>query len=189
MIPNFIELHDDWDSAVPENGPILFVGTGIPEKGLGVALEAFSQWRKGDSRDLHVVGSIANQEHKAGVNYRGFLTGNALWEAYRAASIVVVPSTWQEPCPTVALEAMAFGRPVIGSAVGGIKDIVVDRETGMLVPPNDVAALVGAFNTLTANRGMLSAMGRNGRKRVREFSVDQVVPRIEHLYASVQTSA
>jgi glycosyltransferase involved in cell wall biosynthesis len=189
VIPNFVDVLDAAGTPVPENGPIVFVGTEIPDKGLSVILRAFSQWEDRGSRELHVVGAIHNREPSAGVSYLGFLTGDALWDAYRSASLVVVPSTWQEPCPTVALEAMVFGRPVIGSAVGGLIEIVEHGHTGILVPPNDEAALIEAMRDLTEDAALSRLMGQNARTRVRDYSAGHVVPIIEELYVALRDSA
>ena len=64
---------------------------------------------------------------------------------YERASVVVCPSQ-REGFGVVCAEAMAHGRPVVASAVGGLRDLVVDSETGLLVPPGDVAALRAALS-------------------------------------------
>jgi glycosyltransferase involved in cell wall biosynthesis len=94
----------------------------------------------------------------------------------------VVPSVWSDPCPTVVLEAMAAGRPVVGAASGGIIDMVVDGSTGLLVPPGDSAALAGALAALLSQPETARAFGIAGRRRAREFTVSAVVPRIEQMY-------
>jgi glycosyltransferase involved in cell wall biosynthesis len=63
---------------------------------------------------------------------------------------------------------MAHGRPVVASAVGGLLDLVVDGETGVLVPPRDVAALRGALERLLADAALRRRLGEAGRERIRE---------------------
>ena len=63
----------------------------------------------------------------------------------QGAAVVAMPSTYPEGLGLVALEAMAAGAPVVGTAIGGIPESVIDGETGWLVPPGDVAALAAAL--------------------------------------------
>jgi glycogen synthase len=97
---------------------------------------------------------------------------------------VIVPSIWDDPCPTVVLEAMAAGRPVIASATGGIVDMVVDKVTGLLVAPGDASALAQAISSVLRDPQAAQAFGAAGRDRAREFTVSAVVERVERLYAN-----
>jgi D-inositol-3-phosphate glycosyltransferase len=81
-----------------------------------------------------------------------------------ADAVVCVP--WYEPFGIVPLEAMACGRPVVASAVGGIQDTVVDQVTGLLVPPRRPDALAGALRDLLASPTRGAAFGIAGRDRV-----------------------
>jgi glycogen(starch) synthase len=119
-----------------------------------------------------------------GADWVGELPHDEVLSLFRSARIVVVPSVWSDPCPTVVLEAMAAGRAVVGAASGGIVDMVVDGVTGVLVPPGDVSALAQAIATLLSDPEAAQQFGRAGRNRVREFTVSAVVERIEHMYAS-----
>jgi glycogen(starch) synthase len=103
---------------------------------------------------------------------------------FRSARAVIVPSIWDDPCPTVVLEAMAAGRPVVASASGGIRDMVVDGVTGLLVAPGDVSALAQAISSVLRDPRAAKAFGAAGRDRAREFTVSAVAERIERLYAS-----
>jgi len=95
----------------------------------------------------------------------GWLTPEETIRAYSASRIVVVPSVWHEPFGLVAVEAMAASRPVVASRTGGLADIIVDGETGLLVPPNDPAALADAIARLLAEPDTRARMGAAGRLR------------------------
>lgn len=100
----------------------------------------------------------------------------AVWAA---ADVVVVPSTDPEPFGRVAVEAMAFARPVIAAAHGGLVEIVQDGVTGLLVRPRDADALTQAMATLAADPALRAAMGQAGQARQAEvFSVDAYAARV-----------
>jgi starch synthase len=107
------------------------------------------------------------------------------------ATVFVCPSVY-EPLGIVNLEAMACGTAVVASAVGGIPEVVVHGETGLLVPYDEAdprgfeAALTSAVADLLADPGRAAAMGRAGRERaVAEFDWDAIARRTEEVYRSV----
>ena len=102
--------------------------------------------------------------------------------AWRRSLIGLVPSVCPETFGLVALEAMAAGRAVIASHIGGLPDVVVDGETGMLVPPGDPLALQNAIQRLLSDRGLSCRLGQAAQRRTAEFSAEAVVPRLECLY-------
>lgn len=104
-------------------------------------------------------------------------------QLYSHAEVFVCPSVY-EPFGLINLEAMACGTAVVASAVGGILEVVVDGETGILVPPKNPAELAAALGRLLANPEEAAAMGRAGRARVDErFSWQAVARKTEDLYA------
>ena len=113
-----------------------------------------------------VLVTRAQHEPEAGVEiHRDLTPGDArLLELYRSCDALVVP-TLADCFSMAALEAMACGMPVVISAVGGIPEIVLDRETGFLVPPGDGRALLEAIEALLAEPAARSAMGAAGRQR------------------------
>jgi glycosyltransferase involved in cell wall biosynthesis len=97
----------------------------------------------------------------------GFMPPAELQKLYARAAVVACPSR-REGFGVACLEAMAHGRPVVASAVGGLKDLVVDEETGLLVPPRDPTALRTALERLLGDRELRQALGAAGRERARE---------------------
>jgi glycosyltransferase involved in cell wall biosynthesis len=99
------------------------------------------------------------------VVFRGGVPHAELPSVLRSLDAVVC-APWYEPFGIVPLEAMACGVPVIGAAVGGLLDTVVDGVTGLLVPPRDPAAIAAAVERLLASPDLRRAMGRRARDRV-----------------------
>ncbi len=100
----------------------------------------------------------------------------------KTACLVAVPSIVPDCCPTVILEAMAVGKPVVAAASGGIVDLVDDGVTGLLVAPGDPADLSTALSTVVNDHETSEAMGREALDRARSFTASVVVGRIERLY-------
>jgi glycosyltransferase involved in cell wall biosynthesis len=99
--------------------------------------------------------------------------------------VAVLPS-WIEGMPLVVLEAMARRRPVVATAVGGTPEVVVDGETGLLVPPRDSTALAEAIRSLVADPALARRLGEAGYERVAgEFSVEAMTRRLLEIYDEV----
>src|SRR5262249_19049472 len=96
----------------------------------------------------------------------GFVPPEALGPYYERAAIVCVPSR-REGYGVVAREAMAFGRPVVATAVGGLLDAVTDGQTGRLVPPRDPGALREALSAYLEDRQLRERTGKAARERAR----------------------
>lgn len=92
----------------------------------------------------------------------------ALAEAIGRATCAVLPSEWYENFPMSVLEAFALGRPVIGSRIGGIPELVRDGETGLLVEPGDADGLREALAGLASHPDRAAALGRQARRLVEE---------------------
>ena len=98
------------------------------------------------------------------------------------AELFILPSLW-EGLPNVLLEAMAAGKPVVATKVGGISEIVVPGETGMLIPPRDTDALAIAIIDLLQNRLKAKDMGEAARIRAgKRFSIYKMIEKTENLY-------
>jgi glycosyltransferase involved in cell wall biosynthesis len=138
---------------------VLFVGRLSAEKGILDLVQA------AEGMPLVVAGDGPLRAQVPGA--LGFVPHHELGPLYERAAVVAVPSH-REGFGVVALEAMAHGRPVVASAVGGLLDIVVDGETGLLVPPGDVTALRAALERLLGDADLRRRLGEAGRERARE---------------------
>jgi glycosyltransferase involved in cell wall biosynthesis len=143
----------------PEEPPhLLYVGRLSAEKGVLELLEAAR------GLPLRVVGDGPLRGRVP--DAVGFVPPGELGRWYERASVVVVPSR-REGYGVVAREAMAWGRPVVASAVGGLPDAVVDGETGLLVPAGDVTALRNALDRLLGDTGLRERLGQAAREKAR----------------------
>ena len=113
---------------------------------------------------------------------------SAIMQAWSRCAIALIPSICPDACPTVAMEAMAMGRPIVASHIGGLTDILVDGQTGLLVPPGDVQGLREAIQCLLDDAGRRHDMGMIAKQRVVAFQANSVVPRIEEVYRKVLNS-
>jgi glycogen synthase len=187
VIPNFIPDEIVLEEIPPTDpdAPLLFVGDLNPDKGVPTLLEAYKLLEGPPPLVLAGRPSPGSAwTMPDGVRWLGTLPHDEVLALFRSARAVIVPSIVGDACPTVVLEAMAAGRPVVASASGGILDLVVNGVTGLLVPPGDVSALAQAISSVLRDPRAAQAFGAAGRDRAREFTVSAVVPRVERLYAS-----
>jgi len=185
VLPPLVDLPAEvrGDPATPPY--ILYVGAGDenPDKGRATLLEAFRLANPPAYRLVLVGGRSPVSSHD--VEDRGYLRGRELVDAFRGATIAVVPSRWPDPCPAVAVEALACGRPVIASDAGGLSEIVQDGTSGLLVRPDDPSALAGALARLTSDDRLRETMSRAARPSVERFSTPRVLRAHEDLYAEI----
>lgn len=194
VIPNFVPnnismLHSDNSpllAQLPKDNYLLFAGDIVRDKGVGVLLQAYAEMRS--SVPLVLIGrQVDNFPENLPPNVRLLqsLPHEAVMTAWNRCTIALVPSIVLDACPTVAIEAMAMGRPVIASRIGGLSDIVVDSETGLLVPPGDRLRLRQAIQCLLDDSALRERMGAQAKQRVIKFQAKTVVPRIEQIYQEV----
>lgn len=164
---------------------LLAVGRLVEKKGFHILIEAVR--RLSFPFHLRIIGEgperarLAEAILEAGlsesVQLCGGMTHTDLPGQYAKADIILVPSIQtgsgdRDGLPNVVLEAMASGRPIIGSDVGAIGSAVAQGETGMLLPPGDPSALAGALETLVRTPGLSIKFGQAARRRVeRDFEL------------------
>jgi len=159
VVPNGVELPQSvGDEAEPPE--ILFAGRLSREKGILELVEAARAHKLVVAGD----GPLAVRLPAA----LGWLPPDELALLYARAAVVACPSH-REGFGVACAEAMAHGRPVVASDVGGLRDLVVDGETGLSVPPGDIEALRAALEVLLADRDLRRRLGERAREHVREL--------------------
>lgn len=117
------------------------------------------------------------------LRFTGWLSGIELKAAYRASDVVTVLSTYLDPFPTINLEAMACGKPVVGTCFGGTKEAVVDGETGYIVNPFNILKLAEKVSLLLTDSTKKCRFGEAGYTRaIAVFDLNQTVKRIVGIY-------
>jgi glycosyltransferase involved in cell wall biosynthesis len=191
VVPNFVpddvahgnNGHDELLRRLPSTPYLLYVGDLSEDKGVNALLAAYRQLT--DPPPLVLIGRrtpTLRGSVPAGVLVEESWPHSAVMAARRNAVLALVPSVWPDPCPTTAIEAMACGQAVVATATGGLTDIVVDGETGILVPPGDVTALGEAIGRLLGDPSLRRRLGEAGLRRVRLFQARTVVPQVEAIY-------
>jgi glycosyltransferase involved in cell wall biosynthesis len=157
VIPSGVEIPPDvGDEAEPPE--VLYAGRLSAEKGVLDLAEA--------ARGLNLVVAGDGPLRSRVPGARGFVPHGELQRLYARAAVVACPSR-REGFGVTCLEAMAHGRPVVATAVGGLRDLVVDGETGIVVPPRDPQALRSALERLLGDRDLRRRLGEAGRERAR----------------------
>ncbi len=199
----------------PVNGKfkILFVGRHIERKGICYLIEAAKYLPK-DKFEIRIVGvgdlteqlkqqaallderreTRDERTQSASVIFTGKLSPEALANEYKTANVFTLPAIVDHKGDTeglgvVLIEAMELGLPIVASNVGGIPDVVVDGESGILVPEKDPVALADAFKRLEANPTLIQKLLAGARKRIDEcFTWDGIIERQVEVYKRLQRS-
>jgi glycosyltransferase involved in cell wall biosynthesis len=188
VIPNFIgelpaPVSDDPRLAeLPAEPFILFFGDATVDKGAWLLANAYRKLE--NPPPLVLVGRCYLDELKVrpGIHATGAWPHELAIEALRRSMFTVTPSLWPEPFGLVALEAAAAGKSIVASDIGGLRDIVVDGESGLLVPPDDRVALTGAMQRLIGDEPLRQRLGAAARERAASFSPAAIVPQFERAY-------
>jgi D-inositol-3-phosphate glycosyltransferase len=188
---------------------ILYVGALVPMKGPDVFLRALRdlvaeepRYRNrvrtivvGGSELWRMRGPVTEADEyeaelkslgkAAGARFVGLLPHHETLRLQHACDIVVIPSIAVESHPLVVCEAMAAGKPVIASDVGGISETVIDGRTGLLVPAGNQKALASAIRSLVDDGDLRHRMGQAGRERARLFTWDGAAVRLDEIYGAL----
>ncbi|WP_191760438.1 glycosyltransferase family 4 protein [Komarekiella delphini-convector] len=184
--PLSLEIH--------QNHRILFVGRIVPDKGLEWLLKTLVHTNPRIHLDIAGEGwdklRLEKLASSLGLNNRitwhGWCEADKLNTLYQQCFAVIFPSVWPEPAGLVTLEAYARYRPVIASAVGGIPEHLRDRETGILVPANDIKKLADAITELDTDYQKSRQIGEQGHAfLMKELTMDVHVKHLQEIYEKI----
>jgi glycosyltransferase involved in cell wall biosynthesis len=109
-----------------------------------------------------------------------------LLNVLRSLDIFVIPSIEGDTIPQVLIEAMAVGLPVISTTAGSIPDVVIDRHTGLIVPPRDSDTLANRIEELLNDAPLRHTLGTNAHRHITDhYSIDRMLDRLEQVYRQV----
>jgi glycosyltransferase involved in cell wall biosynthesis len=190
VVPNYYTQSENLESegkGIQHQDFILFVGALAPYKGLDYLIQAYNRLKT--SVKLLVIGyKYLNYDYKNSDNISVIENApdTVIKEAFRNCRFAVFPSIWPEPLGTVVFEAMSYGKPVVATNTGGFPDMIINGETGFLVPANDIEALYQAMECLLDKPGLAREMGQRGYERWNtSFTAQVVIPQIEMIYRSL----
>ncbi len=196
IIPNGVntEVFRPMKVEKPQTPVVLFVGRLVERKGVDVLIRAkrlvdkeidCEFWVIGKGRDEWRFRSLAGSLGVK-VKFCGKVPNRELPRYYNLSDVVVVPSKERESFGIVAAEAMACGKPVVVSDVGGLPEVVEEGKEGIVVKRNNPEELARALIALLRNPDLRKKMGENGRKKsLKEFDWNRITDRIENLYFDI----
>jgi colanic acid/amylovoran biosynthesis glycosyltransferase len=176
---------------------ILCVGRLVPEKGQAVLLNALALLTKhGVDAELELVGEGPSREALEGlvtklalgdrVSFAGTIGQDAIDAHYEAASVFCLPS-FSEGVPVVLMEAMACRRPVVATAIAGIRELVDDGKSGVLVSPGRTDELARALERLLRNPDLCQQLGEAGRRHVaRCYDIGSSAGQLQELFGDLR---
>jgi phosphatidylinositol alpha-mannosyltransferase len=190
IVPNGVDLTAARPShARPHDQlQILFIGRAEGRKGLPVLLRAFEALRgAGVDAKLTVAGATEEEVtplllDTEGVEIAGRVSEDEKWRLLGEADLLCAPSLGGESFGMVLTEAFASGTPVVASRIAGYRDVVRDRQDGLLVPPGDAVELGEALRDLALDPDRRACMARCARERAQRFSWTQVATEVTEVY-------
>lgn len=186
-LADFAPTNDAPDAATSARPSVFAMGRFVRQKGFDVLIEA---WKRAELNEFDLIIAGAGPEQNALETLAAGAKNVQFWGRANRADVVqllhgcawfVLPSR-VEPQGIVNLEAMAAGRAVVASRTGGVPEIVLDGQTGILVEPDNVEALADALREMAARPARRAALGAAGLKRAQEFDWDVLAEQYETVY-------
>jgi glycosyltransferase involved in cell wall biosynthesis len=191
-IPNFVD-HSEFIPCYKPGKYFLYLGRLSPEKGIPTLIEAFMQIAsKKISLKVAGEGPVRNQLEcmaaaDSRIRFTGYLSGGTLKETIRNALAVIVPSDWYENAPISVLEALAFGKPVVGARIGGIPEMINDGVNGFLFEPGNIYDLNTKLDLLLSlSDEDIRDMGKAARQKIEtQYNANLHYERLMDIYCKV----
>jgi len=190
-LPNFVWVKEYTPLYNSKSNYIVYVGRLSFEKGLFTLLNAMKGFKRKEVI-LKIVGqgpledklkNKVKDEKISNVEFLGFITGKKLFNIIRNSFFVVLPSEWYENNPRSIIESFAFGKPAIGSSIGGIPELIIDGVTGYLFKPKDHIDLSNKIKIMLSDHRKLIKMGKNARRFVEmNFNPDKHYEKLMEIY-------
>lgn len=193
-IPNFVDV-SKFNTNYEHEDYFVYFGRLSEEKGINTLIKSMKYVNKSK---LIIVGTgpiekelkeFVVKEKIKNVEFVGFKTGNELENIIKKSRFIVIPSEWYENAPMSIIEAMAYGKAVLGSNIGGIPEFIEDNHTGMIFNTKDEIDLANKINYLIDQEKQTIEMGKNARIRAEKL-YDKTVhyEKIMDLYNEVMNS-
>jgi glycogen(starch) synthase len=195
LVYNGLDMPELPPGTLPFEKPrLLCLGRLVEDKGFDVALRAFKRIVESVPEARLLIGGDGPSRPKLEelatdleisnlVEFMGWVRPSRVYELINTATVVLMPSRWEEAFGLVALQAAQMARPVVATRVGGLPEVVIDNETGLLVPNEDHSALSGAVIWLLTNKRQAVRMGENARTRAKDvFNWTSYIDQYDSLY-------
>jgi glycosyltransferase involved in cell wall biosynthesis len=188
LLHNFVDIPSAVPAAAP--GPVVYAGRLSDEKGVDILIRSAALFPPGlevviagDGPSRAELERLAIEVAPGRVRFTGRLNKSDVESLLASASVAAIPSRWYENQPLAILEAFSAGVPVAGTDMGGIRELVIDGQTGALSPPDDPAAFARAVLTVLDSPRRGRDMGERGRHLVgSDYSPSKHLAGLEEIY-------
>jgi len=160
----------DYEPCYSSNSYLLYFGNFLPHKGVDILLETMGKFPEmklllaGSGGEEKGLKRYAEEHNLRNVEFLGFLTGEKLKTTIQQAKFIIAPSVCYENCSMTILESFAYGKPVIGSRIGGIPEQIEDGMNGLLFEPGNADELAEKIQLLWNSPEKVVEMGKNARR-------------------------
>lgn len=172
---------------------LLYVGRLTKEKGVDYLILSMTEvLRSNPTTILDIVGNgnerdalkklVKGLHLEDTIRFHMDISHNNVQKFYEDTTLVIVPSVYNDNFPTVCIEALSVGRPIVGTNVGGIPELVANDITGITIPAKDTHALANAINTVLSDKGKIQEYHINSLSKSKEYSLDNHIPKILNIY-------
>jgi glycosyltransferase involved in cell wall biosynthesis len=191
--PNFLDVNEFKPMYNTDEDYIIYFGRLSEVKGIFTLVDAVS---KLPQIKLVIVGTgsmesllkekIESLSLAERIKIVGYKSGNELYDLIKRSKFVVLPSEWYENAPYSVLEAMALGKPIIGSRIGGIPEMVNDGINGCLFEPSNAEDMASKIDLLYSNKQLIKKMGQESRRIVEQlYSSGKYYEQVKDIYSNL----
>ena len=189
LIHNFLDINQ-YNVETQDDGYALYFGRLSEEKGIKNLLKAFAKLENGK---LYIAGQgpeenyikefIEKNNLQERIKLLGFLKQDEMIEAVRKCKFMVIPSVWYDNCPYSIIETLIIGKPVIGSKMGGIPELVKDNENGFIFEYNDIESLAQKMKELFDDEELVKRFSENAKESsIKLYSKEAYYDKIIEVY-------